>query len=91
MGEKGVEAIIKEMKQFHDREVVRPLRREEITNDVKSRALGYLMFLKEKRNGEIKGRGCADGRPQRLYKSKEETSSPTVFIESIFITALIDA
>ena len=24
-------------------------------------ALQYLMFLKQKRNGTIKGRGCADG------------------------------
>ena len=58
---------------------------------MKNKALGYLIFLKEKRNGDIKGRGCADGRPQRLFKSKEETSSPTAITESIFITGLIDA
>ena len=90
-GERGVKAILKEMKQFHERNVVRPLRKEEISDEVRKRALGYLMFLKEKRNGDIKGRGCADGRKQRLYKSKYETASPTAFIESIFITALIDA
>ena len=49
------------------------------------------MFLKEKRCGTIKGRGCADGRKQRLYKTKEETSSPTVKNESLFISCLIDA
>ena len=49
------------------------------------------MFLKKKRNGDIKGRGCAGGRPQRLYKTKEETSSPTAATESIFITLLLDA
>ena len=62
-GEQGVDAIITEMKQFHDREVVRPLLPKEITYEVRKRALGYLMFLKKKRNGKIKGRGCADGRP----------------------------
>jgi hypothetical protein len=36
------------------------------------------MFLKEKRCGTIKGRGCADGRPQRDYMTKDKTASPTV-------------
>lgn len=90
-GEDGIKAILKEMKQFHDREVVRPLKPTDITPDVKKRALGYLMFLKKKRSGEIKGRGCADGRPQRIYKSKMETSSPTAHTESIFMGCAIDA
>lgn len=56
----------------------------------KRKALGYLMFLKEKRCGKIKGRGCAGGRKQRLYKAKEETSSPTVRIESRMLSCVID-
>ena len=90
-GQDGVEAIIKEMKQFHDREVVKPLLPHQITLEIKSKALGYLMFLKKKRNGVIKGRGCADGRPQRIYKTKVETSSPIASIEEIFITSAMDA
>ena len=90
-GQQGVDAIVKEMKQFHDREVVRPLLPEQITPDIKKRALGYLMFLKMKRTGEVKGRGCADGRPQRIYKDKLETSSPTVCTESVFIGSAMDA
>ena len=49
------------------------------------------MFLKQKRCGRIKGRGCADGRKQRLWKNKDETSSPTISVEALFITCLIDA
>jgi hypothetical protein len=49
------------------------------------------MFLKEKRCGLIKGRGCADGRKQRDYLTKEETSSPTVAIESVMLSCTIDA
>ena len=75
------------MKQFHDREVVRPLKPSQITKEIKNKALAYLMFLKMKTSGEIKARGCADGRPHRVYKSKQETSSPTAAIESIFITS----
>ena len=49
------------------------------------------MFLKEKRTGEIKGSGCADGHKQRATLTKEETSSPTVAIESVLISSTIDA
>ena len=77
-GRNGIDAIFREMKQFNDRKVVKPLKRHQITQEVRAKALGYLMFLKEKRTGEIKAGGGADGRPQRLYKSKNETSSPTV-------------
>jgi hypothetical protein len=49
------------------------------------------MFLKEKRCGLIKGRGCADGRKQREYLTKEETSPPTVTIESVMLSCTIDA
>ena len=89
--EKGVNAILKEMKQFHDRNVVHPLTPLYITQEIRDKALGYLMLLKQKRNGDIKSRGCADGRPQRLYKTKEETSLPTAATESVFISGLIDA
>ena len=40
-----------------------------ITSDVYVNALSYLMFLKRKRTGTVKARGCAHGRPQReLYQ-----------------------
>ena len=90
-GQKGINAVVTEMRQFHDRKVVRPISPEVVTPDIRKKALGYLTFLKRKRSGNIKGRGCADERPQRVYKSKMETSSPTVCTESIFIGAAIDA
>ena len=46
--EEGVRSIFKEMKQFYDREVVKPLKPRDITHNVKYRALVYLMFLKMK-------------------------------------------
>ena len=90
-GEPGMDAIMKEMKQLHDRKVMFPKDARRLTREERIAALNYLMFLKEKRNGDIKGRGCADGRKQRVYKTKEETSSPTVTTESFFISATMDA
>ena len=49
------------------------------------------MFLKQKRTGQIKGRGCVDGRKQRLYTPKDEASSPTVATESVLLSCVIDA
>ena len=49
------------------------------------------MFLKRKRCGKIKGRGCADGRKQRAYITKEDSTAPTVSTEAVFLMAVIDA
>ena len=54
-GEDGVQAVAKEMKQLHDREVIEPTKASDMTRDEKRRALRYLMFLKKKRCGRIKG------------------------------------
>ena len=48
-------------------------------------------MVKEKRDGKIKGRACADGRKQRRYIRKDEVSSPTVQLESLMLSMLIDA
>ena len=49
------------------------------------------MFLTKKKCGRSKGRGCADGRKQRVYKNKKDTSSPTVTMEGLFLSCTIDA
>ena len=66
-------------------------RRKDLTPEQKREVLGYLMFLKKKRCGKIKGRGCADGRKQRAYITKEQSTSPTISTEAVFLTALVDA
>ena len=90
-GKEGEEADIKEMQQYHDMETFRPRYAHELTGDERREALSSLMHLKKKRNGKIKGRSCADGRPQRKVSTKDEVASPTVATESVFITATIDA
>ena len=47
-------------------------------------------MVKEKRDGKIKGRACADGRKQRRYINRDDVSSPTVQLESLMISLLID-
>lgn len=90
-GQKGIEAVLKELNQLHDRMVIETQHPEEISKDEKKASLQYLMFLKKKRSGIIKGIGCADGRKQRVYLNKDYVSAPTVETESLLLTCLIDA
>jgi hypothetical protein len=90
-GDKGEAAVQSELTQLLDRKVMEPALMQSLTYQEKKRALPYLMFLKEKRDGKIKGRGCADGRTQRAYISKDESTSPTVSTEAVFLTSIVDA
>ena len=62
-----------------------------IRSDVCITAISYLMFLKRMIIGAIKARGCNDGRTQREFMSKEESSSPTLSTYALFISCVIDA
>ena len=63
-GTASADAIMKELKQIVYRKVMEGRKSGELTTAQKKAALKYLMFLKQKRCGKIKGRGCADGRKQ---------------------------
>ena len=82
---------MKELQQIHDMEGFQPKHWHALSKEERAQALKYLMYLKEKRDGTIKGRGCADGRLQQMYMSKMETSSPTASLAGIIMTCVIDA
>eukprot|EP00804_Cyclotella_cryptica_P019617 CCRYP_013970-RA/>CCRYP_013970-RA protein AED:0.47 eAED:0.37 QI:0/0/0/1/1/1/2/0/246 len=78
-GQEGEKAVMKELGQFHD------LSRRT------SCGLASLIFLKQKKDGTVKARTCADGQKQREITAEEEAASPTVSIELIFISCAIEA
>eukprot|EP00957_Ditylum_brightwellii_P011334 857140-Ditylum_brightwellii.AAC.1 len=90
-GKEGTEAVINELQQLHDRMVMSPKKPENVTKQERKESLQYLMFLKKKRCGQIKGRGCADGRKQQVYTHKDDTRAPTVATEALMLSCLIDA
>ncbi|VEU41596.1 unnamed protein product [Pseudo-nitzschia multistriata] len=90
-GEEGVNAVLKELKQFHDRGVISMIDPKMMTREMVQQALPYLMFLKRKRDNSVKGRGCADGQRQREYINKEDATSPTVSLYALILSCLIDA
>jgi hypothetical protein len=73
------------------RDTFTPQDSKNLTAKQKREALESMMFLKEKRDGTIKGRACADGRKQRETAVPGAATSPTVAVESVMITATIDA
>jgi len=68
-----------------------PKKKEDMSYEERKKALRYLMFIKEKRDGTIKAKGCADGRSMQEYTDKVDTSSPTVSLEAMLLTCATDA
>lgn len=64
---------------------------QQVTPEIKEKALSYLMFLKRKRCRKIKGRGCVDVCPQQEYITKDESRSPTVSLYVLMASFVMDA
>ena len=89
-GEPRVAAVLKEIKQLHCRMAIDPKNFDEMTTSKKKAAVQYLMGLKQNRC-EKKGRECADGRKKRKYLTKDDTNTPTVATEPLFLMCIINA
>jgi hypothetical protein len=90
-GEFAEEALLKEFMQHRDLDVYEILDPLTLTPEQKKAALRAINLLKEKRNGDLKGRTVADGRKQRPLYSRAETASPTVSTIALMLTIMIDA
>ena len=90
-GQRAVSALFKEYKQFYDMDVFERVKVDDLPQIAKNKALNAINLIKEKGNGDIKGRTCANGKMQEKYLNKEETSSPTVAVESLFMSLCIDS
>ena len=91
LGTRGEKAALKEMTQLHVMDTWTPMDAGKLSREQRMRALSSLLFLKEKQTGDIKGRACINGAPQRAYIPKEDAALPTVSMESTFVTATIAA
>ena len=89
--EKAAAAIFKEYKQLNDMCVLGRIYHDSLTEEQKRLALDAVNLIKEKRDGHIKGRTCANGSTQRSYIPREEASSPTVSLEALLSLFIIFA
>ena len=90
-GQAARDALTAKFAQLDYKGAYEPIRADDLTKTQQSNALRIINLIKEKCNGWLKGRSVADGHPQRISYTKDETSSPTATPESVLLTALIDA
>ena len=89
--------MIKEFTQLNEgavpgNPVVRPINANTLTLSDKKKAIPAVNLIKEKHDGVLKGKSCADGSKQKKYlKLDESVVSPTTALESLIVTLLIDA
>jgi hypothetical protein len=79
------------MKQVHLWNTFKPNYWRELSQVQCQTVLESHMFLKHKRDGNIKGGTVAGGNKQRDFRSKEDASSPTVATEAVLLSCIIDA
>ncbi len=89
--DRGKAGVSKELTQMHNMEVFHPVTRDVLTKEEKTEAVASLMFLKEKRDHLVKASMCTDGQKQRGDWKKQDTTSPTVLMEAVFITAVVNS
>ena len=82
--ERAVAAMIKELKQLEEvrmpeKKVVTAINPDTLSAEDKAKSLNAVNLIKQKLDGTIKGRTCADGSKQKRYLGKDESVvSPTV-------------
>ncbi len=89
--EQGEIALEKDLKQINDMDEFQPKYWFDFTEEERALALKCLMYLKKKRDGMIKGCGCANKRPQMLNTAKAESSSPMASLAGLIMAYVIDA
>ena len=91
--EKADAAVVKELTHINELGTYEPILDSDIAWEEKKKALESIMFITEKRKGDIKARKLSGGSKQRMYDGydKADGSSTTVTTEIIFFTGVVDA
>jgi hypothetical protein len=79
------------MDQLHWRYCFTPIDVASLSDDERRKTVDALMFLGKKRDKTVKGRMVYNSKPTREWLSREDSTSPTAALESIMLTAIVDA
>ena len=77
-GDAARDAMRREFQQLDNKGVFDPMQADALSPDARKQVLRCINIIKEKCNRKIKGRTCADSRPQRLLYNKADTSSDCI-------------
>jgi hypothetical protein len=91
-GKAAEQATIK-IKQLNWRNLYKykPMHWHELTKVQKDHILKSHIFVEKRQDGKIKARKMVTGNTQQDYITKEDVSSPTVLVEAVMLTCVIDA
>ena len=95
-GDRAIAAMLSEYRQLNNgpmpgKPVFGCINPDDLTSEEKKRALEAVNLIKKKRCGKLKSRTCANGSKQKKFlRYGEIISSPTVSLEAIIGTLLID-
>ena len=81
----------KNFSQLHFCNTFEPVNPSTLTKKEKVRAIESHLFLKLKQDATVKGRMVAGGDRQCMYIPKEDAMSPMAHLESVMLSAMIDA
>jgi hypothetical protein len=90
-GRKAEEALMTKFVQLEELSVFEGINPEILMSKQRRTALRAINLIKEKRSGQLKGRTVADGRLQRSLYDKSKTALPTVSINALMMSMMIDA
>ena len=90
-GANAIVAAMDELRQLIMKDVFIFVDRKKLTPKQEKSILRTLLFVKEKRDGRLKGRCCVDGRPQAFLEQAIDPFSPTVSTETFLTSTVIDS
>ena len=90
-GEKEVVESMKQYQPFSDMEVFEKNNPKSLSQNQKDEALRAVNLIKHKLDDMIKRHTYANGKHQRKYEPRDKVYSPTVGLETLVTTLIIDA
>ena len=90
-GERAIASMLKEYQHMEDMAVVAMIDPDSLSAEQRKKALRTVNLIKQKRNKVLKGRLCANGSPHRRFVPREEARSPTISLEALMVSLMIDA
>jgi post-segregation antitoxin (ccd killing protein) len=87
----GEDGVSKELSQLHLRATFEPMDSLQLSREERECTMESHLFLKQKKDGTIKGQMAAGGNKQGDTIDKTEPSSPAALLESALLASAIDA
>jgi hypothetical protein len=87
----AAESIGKEMNQLHWQNSFKPMHWKSLTAKQRKKVLESHIFIERQCDGILKAQQVAGGNKQQGYITKEDASSPTVSLEAVLLTCVVDA